>query len=320
MPFEFRTYRRPFCQPLRTTHGLWQVREGIVLRFTAPDGRVGWGEIAPIAWFGSERIEDALAFCHQLPAEMTLDEIVSIPPRLPACQFGFEAAWEMLHPSDLPHPLVSFGQLNSYLLPTGAIALNSWQVPWQQGYRTFKWKIGVAPLLEELQGFEQLMQALPSDAIVRLDANGGLTWEAACQWLESGDRHGIEFLEQPLPPDQFDAMLKLSQEFSTPIALDESVARVDQLEACYHQGWRGIFVIKPAIAGFPSKLRTFCQKYPVDVVWSSVLETAIARHFVETRLIPSLPHQQRAIGFGVNQWFGDRTLDHPDFEQLWQSL
>ena len=305
---------------MKTTHGQWEVREGIILRCTDPDGRVGWGEIAPIPWFGSERFEDAFAFCQQLPAEITQDEIISIPSRLPACQFGFEAAWETLHHGDLPYPLIPSGQFNSYLLPTGAIALTSWQVPWQQGYRTFKWKIGIAPLPQELQGFERLIQALPGNAIVRLDANGGLTWAEACQWLEVGDRHGIEFLEQPLPSDQFDAMLTLSQQFSTPIALDESVARVEQLEACYQRGWRGIFVIKPAIAGFPSKLRTFCQKYPVDVVWSSVLETAIARHFVETRFIPSLPQPQRAIVFGVGQWFGDRALDYPNFEQLWQSL
>jgi len=54
------------------------------------------------------------------------------------------------------------------------------------------------------------------------------------------DQVGIEFLEQPLPVAQFDAMLELSDRYSTQLALDESVATLDQLQASYQQGWRGI--------------------------------------------------------------------------------
>jgi L-alanine-DL-glutamate epimerase-like enolase superfamily enzyme len=55
----------------------------------------------------------------------------------------------------------------SYLLPTGKKALESWQAPWNQGYRTFKWKIGVASIEDELNVFDQLIQALPSSTQLR---------------------------------------------------------------------------------------------------------------------------------------------------------
>jgi len=42
--------------------------------------------------------------------------------------------------------------------------------------------------------------------------------------LQACDQVGIEFLEQPLPVAQFDAMLELSDRYSTQLALDESVA------------------------------------------------------------------------------------------------
>ena len=312
--FECRPYQRSFKRPLSTHHGIWEVREGIILRLTDEMGRVGWGEIAPIPWFGSETLEQALEFCQQLPPKITATDIFSIPTELPACQFGFESAWEWGHGdnSQFPIPNSQFPILNSqfpisfsYLLPTGEVALQSWQTPWNQGSRTFKWKIGVAAIEEELQVFNQLIQVLPPPAKLRLDANGGLSWQDANQWFKIVDEVGrVEFLEQPLPPEQFDAMLEMSTRYSTPIALDESVATLNQLEDCYQRGWRGIFAIKAAIAGSPRCLRQFCQQHNIDAVFSSVFETAIARQSV-LQLATELSNPNRAVGFGVNQWFNE---------------
>jgi len=89
--FEFRPYQRKFIRPLATSHGTWDIREGIILCLK-DEINIGWGEIAPISWFGSETIEQALLFCLQLPTEITEETIFSIPDKLPACQFGFESA------------------------------------------------------------------------------------------------------------------------------------------------------------------------------------------------------------------------------------
>ncbi|WP_208734626.1 hypothetical protein, partial [Corallococcus praedator] len=103
---------------------------------------------------------------------------------------------------------------------------------------------------------------------------------------------------------------------ATPIALDESVATIVQLQSCYAQGWRGIFVVKAAIAGFPSRLRQFIQSQKLDVVWSSALETSIARRYIETHLIRS---PDRALGTGVSHLFADE-FDRLDAEQIWQKI
>lgn len=327
---ELCSYRRSFKQPLKTRYGLWCLREGILLKLTDAEGRVGWGEIAPIAEFGTESTGQAIQLCRSLSSSLTSDWIEQIPSSFPACRFGFESAWEMLTrsetspdptPGSAPAPLPY-----SHLLPTGSNALLAWQPLWRGGARTFKWKIGVASLHEELSLFEHLISALPTEARLRLDANGGLSGEAASQWLQVCDRYSVEFLEQPLPPDQFDQMLKLRDRHTTPIALDESVATLDQLEACYQKGWRGIFVIKAAIAGSPSRLRAFCQANPIDIVWSSVFETAIAKRYILDHLIPSVPanpkytaRSHRAIGFGLT-WFTDAVSEGMSSEQVWQSL
>jgi len=320
MKVEFRCYQRSFKQPLRTHYGLWEVRRGIILRLSDRH-QTSWGEIAPLEEFGSESFEQALQFCQSLT---TIDRhtIAQIPAHLLGCRFGFESAWEGLKDHAPVRRLT-----HSNLLPTGSAAIQAWRALrdthegslWNQDARTFKWKIGVAPIQQELATFEELVTALPAQTQLRLDANGGLNWNEANLWLQKCDRYGVEFLEQPLPPDQFDAMLQLSQQYKTPIALDESVATIEQLERCYGLGWRGIFVVKAAIAGSPSRLRSFCQSHKVDIVWSSVFETAIAQSYIQNYLIPSIPTQERAIGFGVNHWFDD-NLNQLDFEQLWQSL
>lgn len=309
---EFRCYQRPFKQPLVTHHGLWEVRQGIILQLTDRQ-QISWGEIAPLEAFGSESFEQALQFCQSL-TEIDRHKISQIPAHLSACRFGFESAWEGFE-NHAPARKLTY----SNLLPTGSTATQAWQSLWKQGARTFKWKIGVAPLEQELAIFEELVTALPAQTQLRLDANGGLNWDEANLWLQKCDHYGVEFLEQPLPPAQFYAMLQLSHQYQTPIALDESVATIEQLERCYKLGWRGIFVVKAAIAGSPSRLRSFCQNHAIDIVWSSVFETAIAQRYIQNCLIPSVPTKERAIGFGVNHWFND-DLNHLDFEQLWQSL
>jgi O-succinylbenzoate synthase len=314
--FDFRPYQRPFKRALSTHHGNWNVREGIILRLTDETGRRGWGEIAPIPWFGSETWEQALNFCQQLPTKITATDIFSIPAELPACQFGFESAcvW-----GDGENIANSQSQLSfSYLLPSGETVLQLWQIPWHQGSRTFKWKIGVASIEEELKVFHQLIQSLPTSAQLRLDANGGLTPEEAHQWLRVTDSAEIvEFLEQPLPPEQFDRMLEMRTQYSTPIALDESVATINQLEDCYQRGWRGIYIIKAAIAGSPRRLRQFCQQHEIDVIFSSVLESEIARQSA-LQLAAELSNPNRAVGFGVNHWFNED--DETWLKHLWNNL
>ncbi len=353
--FEFRTYQRKFKHPLQTSHGIWDIREGIILRLTDENGQIGWGEIAPLSWFGSEIFDQALDFCSQLSAIISEQTIFAISAELPACQFGFESAlsnsfpgsaWECFsggsaacrmeaEPPDLrtqaePGNEDKIQNQYSGLLSAGETALSTLPMLWKQGFRTFKWKIGVAAIEEELQVFQQLVKAMHDladrkPALLRLDANGGLNYSQAETWLQACDNVleipdfsvSVEFLEQPLPVTQFDEMLALSAVYKTAIALDESVAKLDRIQECYNQGWRGIFVIKPAIAGSPSQLRKFCQTHKIDAVFSSVFETQIGRQ-AALNLAIELSLNSRALGFGTDDWFDDHQeiwLKH-----LWQQM
>lgn len=298
----WRPYRRPFRIPLNTHHGSWSMREGILLRLTRSTGAQSYGEIAPIPWFGSESLEQALEYCQSLPQSITSDHILQIPKALPATRFGFESTGLDLitppSPVQNPYPIPICG-----LLPAGDLALVSWKTLWDQGYRHFKWKIGVSDIDRELQIFQDLLIDLPPSAQIRLDANGGLTLSEAHRWLEASDPSRVEFIEQPLPPHSWPDLLDLHRCSDTiPIALDESVAVLDQVEACYHRGWRGIVVIKPGMMGSPTRFQTLTQQISLDWVFSSVFETPIGAYHV-ARLIRSQPLPVRPIGYGVDHYF-----------------
>lgn len=312
--FSFFVYHHKFKQPLITNHGIWRIREGIIIRLQDSEQRESLGEIAPLPWFGSETLTEAENFCQQLPQNIDLEIIEQIPHHLPCCQFAFQSAFEELNNQKsnskiLPKNSNYCQDLQySYLLPTGAKALKQLQNNPIINAQTFKWKIGINSLEEEQKLFSQLINLLPAQSKLRLDANGGLTYNQAQQWLEiTAQSTMVEFIEQPLPANQFQLMLNLARNYITPLALDESVANLSQLQDCVQKGWRGILVIKPPIMGYPEKLKEYCLKNELDIVISSVLETTIGRK-ISLRLAKQMQNPNRAIGFGVNHWFEQDNL------------
>ncbi|MFS8805333.1 o-succinylbenzoate synthase [Synechococcus sp. R55.4] len=309
--FAFCPYWRPFRRPLRTHHGLWSVREGILIRLTDREtGCQGYGEIAPIPWFGSETLEQALEFCRQLPPLLSEAHILGIPEALPACRFGLEGAWLACRDPDWLNKdlsLLSFCELLGETLPPESYKDS---VPLTRS--VYKLKVGRDPMQQELEKLEQWLERLPPGSRLRLDANGGLGLAEAHRWLMVCDRLNqdspvkIEFLEQPLPPDQHAHLVELSRQYQTPIALDESVACLEQLQAVHRSGWTGILVVKPSLVGSCIALREYLSRHPgLDLVFSSALETAIgawhglawAGSLQEKTACP------RAVGWGVGGVF-----------------
>ena len=299
----FQPYSRSFAISLKTAYGVWSVREGIIVALMDEQGRVGFGEIAPLPWFGSETIEAAICFLTELYG--VIEDWRTVPDSLPCCQFAFEIAASVFKVEDEREGLEiqkDSGTLFAGLLPTGAIALTQWKVLYESGVRSFKWKIGIGDIADELHLFKQLCKSLPHDALLRLDANGGLSLDEARQWLEECDRQRcVEFLEQPLGVEQFDDLLSLSHDFTTLLALDESIATYTQLEECYARGWRDVFVIKPAIAGYPSRLKKFCAQHSIDRVFSSVFESPVG--FQNALQVANSIGSDRALGFGTARYF-----------------
>jgi O-succinylbenzoate synthase len=300
--FTFSCYQKRFKRPLQTTHGIWKVRRGIIVHLEDEDGRTGQGEIAPLEWFGSENMTHALTFCQQLKGTIDQEQIHSIGHDLPATRFAFESALKMLERNfKVPGVGHDYNLSFSYLLPAGPSAWSCLREGLAHDHHCFKWKMGVFTLQEELAIAKQLLAELPPTAKLRLDPNGALTLKDTKQWLKFLDRYEqIDFFEQPLPPAELATMVKLQDDYRTPLALDESVSTLIRLQYCLDEGWRGVFVLKPAIAGSPQRLKSLYNRHQLDVVFSSVFETEVGRSAI-LRLGEELK-LTRPVGFGLDYW------------------
>src|SRR5882757_4517022 len=80
--FQFRRYRLPFRAPVRTAHGLWAERDGVIVRLDGETGSAGYGEAAPIPWFGTETIDEVEATCLKLGGTVDDAQLGEVPARL----------------------------------------------------------------------------------------------------------------------------------------------------------------------------------------------------------------------------------------------
>lgn len=199
------------------------------------------------------------------------------------------------------------------LLPAGRAALAALREKAEIGFRVFKWKVGVGDLQDELVWLDELCGELPAGAKLRLDANGAWERRQAERWLERCADRPIDFLEQPVARDRKgadDLLMGLAEDYPTPIALDESIVGMNDLDKWLGAGWRGVFVVKPALLGDAETSLTKLSAAKASVVFSSALETAVgARAALEHAF--AWTGERRAVGFGVWPLFADARFDGP---------
>jgi O-succinylbenzoate synthase len=129
----------------------------------------------------------------------------------------------------------------------------------------------------ERRVLEALLQRLPSDARLRLDANGGWDRATAWSWAErlAGEPR-LEWLEQPLPATDEAGLEQLA--LRLPVALDESLRLHPEL---MEGSWRGWQVRRPLVEGDPRPLLATLATGRPRLMVSTALETGIGRRFVQ---------------------------------------
>jgi len=328
---EFRRYRLAFRAPVRTAHGVWPEREGIIVRLEDETGVIGFGEAAPIPEFGTETVDEVETVLRELGREIDDARMAAVPARFACARHALAAARARRAPN-VAHKHLGVATL----LPAGRAALAAIAPKAESGFRVFKWKIGVGEIGDELALLDDVCAALPSGANLRLDANGAFDRKKAERWLERCAERPVEFLEQPIAPavrGADDLLLGLANEFPTPLALDESSIGEGDVERWLGAGWPGIFVVKPLLLADATAAIARLAEAKAPVVFSSALETAVGARDA-LRLAFAWPGEARALGFGVWPLFADARFDGPaaapfiraedveriDAEAIWTAL
>jgi o-succinylbenzoate synthase len=122
----------------------------------------------------------------------------------------------------------------------------------EQNYRCIKLKIGV-----DWKGEHQILQNLraefPSSQLeLRVDANGGFTYEQAPKVLEQLAKLDIHSIEQPIKAGQEPQMADLCKHTPIPIALDEELIGkfyIEQKEELLYKIVPQYVILKPSLLG-----------------------------------------------------------------------
>ena len=311
----YRRYRLPFRSPVRTAQGRWAEREGVVVCLASAKGTTGYGEAAPIPWFGRETVDEIAAACQELGETVDDARLDALPARLGCLRNALGAARSGQAKFAPAHAHLGVAAL----LPAGRGALTLIAPKAEAGFRVFKWKVGVGDVADELALLDDVCAALPVGAKLRLDANGAWDRRQAERWRERCADRPVEYVEQPAFAKAAegaalrrndDLLLGLANDFPTPLALDESLSGEDAVERWIGAGWPGVFVLKPSLLGDVEATLARLAKAKAAVVFSSALETRLGAR-AALRAAFAWPGEPRALGFGVWPLFADGRFDGP---------
>jgi o-succinylbenzoate synthase len=275
--------RIPFRRPFVTASGMWLERELWLLRLTDGNGRVGVGE-AVLDGDATEVMETLLgalvreavdaAATGELPAREDL-ELHGTPGRalnaaLEAAALDLEAGRDDAEGIGVNATLPSLGP--------EAIAEAARQSV-EAGFLTLKLKGGAERETEVLvERVAAVRRAVGPDIAIRLDVNGAWDLSTAEDRIEAVARFDLEYVEQPLPPGDDDAMAELRRRVRVPIAADESVESVRAARELVEREAADVLVVKLARVGGPSAAREIADLAAgrgVRVVMSTLFETGV---------------------------------------------
>jgi o-succinylbenzoate synthase len=258
-------FRLPLARPLVTGRGSVAAREGVLVALDGV-GATGWGEASPLPGWPGETLaeaEAALAALGRAALGRGVDEVSAAAPCAPLARAAFETALVDLAARERGASLAAHLSGARARRAVALAALVDGETPEEiaafvaaarrDGFRTFKLKVGAAPLARELERVAALREAAGPDARVRLDANGAWGEGDAEDALAGLARFAPEFVEEPVRG--IEALARLRPRSPLPLALDESAAPPGALERALAARAADVLVLKPALLGGPRAAR-----------------------------------------------------------------
>ena len=238
-----------FKQPAGTSRGVYTTRK-IWLVYLSDGKKTGMGECAPLPDLSCDvrnDYEEVLeGFCQKLceSGEIDYEAMRDYPSML----FGLETALLNLQHGDILFDAAfSRGEVG---IPINGLVwmgnydemLQRMEEKLEKGFRCVKLKIGAIDFDQELDLVKRIRNRFSFHEVeLRLDANGAFPYEEALYKLELLSQYAIHSIEQPIKAQQWALMAELCRESPLPIALDEELIGVNDLEMKHHM----LNIIKP---------------------------------------------------------------------------
>jgi o-succinylbenzoate synthase len=295
-----------------------QNRDGLLLRFEF-NGQKIITECAPLPGFSVETLAQCCEFLGDKENINRLFECLDAAKPLPistptSLVYAFEAAWFLKNDPFKNSPLNS--QLNTDD-QWHAFSKNSvcqlYQTAHTATAKRLKLKVGRSCLKDDIQSINHLSSELSEHQKVRLDANQSWSLLELDRLLRSIELEKIDYLEEPLAPEQRHEYVQISDKYEVKFALDESLRQLSPQEclAISVKSSVSTWVIKPMLTGFNKtcELIDIAQKNNIEVVLSASFESNISLEF----------YAQMARFFNLNSAQGLDTLSYLSTDLLHHS-
>lgn len=229
-----------FKQPAGTSRGVYNTRKSwfVEIEDSERPGCKGVGECAPLPDLSCdarpeyEKTLESICRMIELTGNVNYDMLRPYPSIL----FGIETAMTDLQNGgngrlfDTPFARGEEGITINGLVWMGSHdeMLARLETKMKAGFHCVKLKIGAIEFDSELDLIRHIRQAFTKEQIeLRVDANGGFTFEDAPSRLEQLARYDIHSIEQPIRQHQWARMAQLCASSPIPIALDEELIGVN---------------------------------------------------------------------------------------------
>jgi L-Ala-D/L-Glu epimerase len=148
-----------------------------------------------------------------------------------------------------------------------------------QGFRILKVKVG-GTLEDDIERIRKIRECVGPDTVIRCDANQGYAVDEVPVFFRALEKAGVEFLEQPVPPESFADLRSLPETLRRRIAADESlVSDGDALGLLRPEPACGIFNIKLMKCGGISpalRIAAMAQTAGIELMWGCMDESAVS--------------------------------------------
>lgn len=224
------------------THESRDVQPTIIVGLEDDEGRIGWGEAAAVPYYGQSQdklvntLEEYRGQIENTPLETPEQYWEALYPYLNENPFehcAIDIAAHDLYGKQKGQPLYELWGLRAENLPLTNYTIGRAAVPEMvrkmkaMPWPLYKVKLGTDHDLDIIKALRK-----ETDAGFRVDANTGWTAEQTINLAPQFKELGVEFLEQPLPANDWDAQKQVYEQSALPIMADESCQREPDVEQC----------------------------------------------------------------------------------------
>lgn len=270
----WQSFSIPFNSPYVTAKEFSTRKFGLLLFLQSDSGITGVGEISPVGAGSLKELKvierDLKGITRRIIEKENSDKDVitsmiaegSSTSSRPLIEFGFETAildikgklaakpvWELLgatFPSVPVNALIT-AETCKDAIKQSCLAL-------QSGFSSLKLKVGFGEGNRDIEMVAKVREEIGPEPKLRVDVNGNWTVPQAIEKIRTLEPVGLEYVEQPVSPDDFMGLEMVSRSVAVPLGVDEPITNVEVIDWLLKTHPVGIFILKLGRFGNIDKL------------------------------------------------------------------